>query len=161
MILSKAKFQYASGDVIVDTWIPPNSLTDEEHSKVLQDLSRLAPLYPPASKEWLGGRIASLLSHYFMATNSEAINTLIATDWLEALQYLPQSAVGGACKVWLENEKYKPKPSDIRNLAIKMCHPGFIFYERLQILSKLPKENQNEESTGQVPQIPSGKPTDI
>jgi hypothetical protein len=73
---------------------------------------------------------------------------MIAADWMESLSVFPKACVEKACAWWRDNETRKPKPADIRKLAIQ--HFGEVEWEklmRLRALADLP-----------VTDKPAGKP---
>jgi len=74
-------------------------------------------LSAPAPKRWVQGRVAALLSHYFVASTDACVIEMMAEDWWRILSGNPAWAIANACIWWLgpENEKHdrKPLPGDI------------------------------------------------
>ena len=140
----KYDWNFITGQDRLRYWKCPNSVTHEQHNQILQDLERIGDAYATPSKEWLGGRIASLLALYFVANANEALNTSVALEWLEALQHLPQDCINRACGKWRDTEGRKPKPADIRQSAKRIAGDDFIAYERLKELACVPVEEDEK-----------------
>jgi hypothetical protein len=74
------------------------------------------------SREWLAGRIVTLLKHYFEADEDPAVIREMARDWIEVLGELPEAAIAEACRTYLCDEPRKrPTPGAIRGLALKVA----------------------------------------
>ena len=74
-------------------------------------------LRQPVKREWLMGRIATLLSHFYVSPMSETEVRAVAEDWAAALGAFPQWAVAEACAEWLRSSNRKPTIADIRKLS--------------------------------------------
>lgn len=71
-----------------------------------------------AHREWIAGRIATLLSHYWRDDDPMELLTAMASDWVEVLAGMPQPAVQEACIQYLRNEpRRKPTPGAILEMA--------------------------------------------
>jgi len=64
------------------------------------------------------GRVATMLSHFYVSPMSEAEARAVANDWADALGEFPQWAVDEACRDWLRNHTRKPTIADIRGLCV-------------------------------------------
>ena len=66
----------------------------------------------PATKQWIAGRVATLLSQYFASSVPVEVMAAIAEDWHEELKAYPSWAIQNACRWWMsaENEKRRQKP---------------------------------------------------
>lgn len=75
----------------------------------------------PASKEWIAGRVSTLLDHYFTAPFPDPAMEAVAQDWIKILGDLPPWAIEAACVWWLSqdnpNAHRKPLPGDIAKRA--------------------------------------------
>lgn len=92
----------------------------------------------PATEEWVRGRIATLLSHYYIADKPEELDTALAGDWIEAMMAspygpLPEWALQRACVRWLSgpNARRRPVPGDILALAAEEMHWLYVAKSRL------------------------------
>lgn len=77
----------------------------------------VAWLSKPAPRNWLLGRIATLLSHYFVASTDNRIVEAMADDWAAIIGKHPAWAVSDACRWWIgadnPRHKFKPLPGEI------------------------------------------------
>ena len=72
----------------------------------------------PDHRQWIAGRIYTLLSHYWREDDPDALTTAIASDWVEVLAGMPQRAIQTACLQYLRDEpRRKPTPGAILALA--------------------------------------------
>jgi len=139
------------------TWHPPATVTHDERRAALAYLQTARHHHPAPAEDWLKGRIATLLAHYFVATAHESVNAMIAQDWLDSLAPLPKTAIAEACAWWRDNETRKPKPADIRKKAIEIF--GESEWERLMRLKIIaasvpvaaPEVKKQEEQPWQKP----------
>lgn len=71
-----------------------------------------------AHREWIGGRVVTLLSHYWRDDDDEMLTAAIAADWAEVLEGLPQDAIQKACIKYQRQEgRRKPTPGTIYAMA--------------------------------------------
>lgn len=133
--MRKLQTTYRGSDDHEGFWTKPKSITSEERSKAIAYLRAAREINPPAPEAWLKGRIATLLSHYYLATNDVNINTAVAIDWVDCLRPFPQVAVEKACAEWRDTERRKPTPADIRGKAIATF--GSIEWTKLMRLKAL------------------------
>ena len=69
-------------------------------------------------REWIAGRILTLLSHYWREDDPSAMDEAIARDWADILEGMPQDAIAKACRRYLTDEpRRKPTPGAIYALA--------------------------------------------
>lgn len=69
-------------------------------------------------REWVLGRIATLLSHYWRDDDPSELTEAIARDWADILEGLPQDAISKACTAYLRSEpRRKPTPGAIYAMA--------------------------------------------
>lgn len=69
-------------------------------------------------REWILGRIATLLSHYWREDDPSELTEAIARDWADILEGLPPEAISAACLAYLRSEpRRKPSPGAIYALA--------------------------------------------
>jgi hypothetical protein len=71
------------------------------------------------------GRVATLLSHFYVSQMSEHEARAVAQDWADALLEFPQWAVDEACREWLRTQERKPTIAGIR----KLCQQHFAIVE--------------------------------
>lgn len=99
-------------------WKAPKSITHGQKRQIMDYLQEVRAKYPAPSSEWLAGRIATLLAHYFLSTTDASISTMVGADWIDCLGVFPREHIDKAATWWRDNETRKPKPADIRKLAI-------------------------------------------
>ena len=69
-------------------------------------------------RQWIAGRILTLLSHYWRDDDPSAMDEAIARDWADILEGMPQDAISKACMAYLRSEpRRKPSPGAIYALA--------------------------------------------
>lgn len=69
-------------------------------------------------REWIGGRVLTLLSHYWRDDDDDALLAAIGADWADVLEGLPQDAIQKACIQYQRTEpRRKPTPGAIYALA--------------------------------------------
>lgn len=74
-----------------------------------------------AHREWIGGRIYTLLSHYWREDDDDMLTAAIAADWAEVLEGIPQQYIQSACiKYQRDEERRKPTPGAIYRMARDM-----------------------------------------
>lgn len=91
-------------------------------------LSRqVTELTTPASRKWISGRVATLLSHYFVSSVPSDVMAAMAEDWINELKTLPPWAIQKACRWWMSNDnperRKKPLPGDIAAQARRELGP--------------------------------------
>lgn len=92
-------------------------------------------LMKPANEDWVRGRTATLLSHFYVTDMEEHQIAALADDWIAALKLEgvtpPAWALQAACVKWLATERNKPKPSDINALVKSELEWVYIMKSRL------------------------------
>lgn len=74
-----------------------------------------------AHREWIGGRVLTLLSHYWREDDDEMLTEAIAADWADVLEGLPQHIIQRACVQYQRDEpRRKPTPGAVYQLAVSM-----------------------------------------
>ena len=69
-------------------------------------------------REWIAGRIATLLSHYWRDDDPLELLTAMAADWVEVLAGMPKDAIQQACVQYLRDEpRRRPTPGAILEKA--------------------------------------------
>ncbi len=69
-------------------------------------------------REWILGRIATLLGHYWREDDPAELNEAFGRDWADILEGMPQDAIAKACTAYLRSEpRRKPTPGAIYALA--------------------------------------------
>ena len=74
-------------------------------------------LRQPADRSWMMGRVATLLSHFYVSQTAESEMRAVMMDWHNALAEFPAWAIGEACSEWLKTMDRKPTIAGIRKLA--------------------------------------------
>ena len=71
-----------------------------------------------AHREWIGGRILTILSHYWREDDPVELTAAIGADWADVLQGLPRDCIQRACIQYQQDEpRRKPTPGAIYQLA--------------------------------------------
>lgn len=91
-------------------------------------LAKCETLRRPAKRDWIAGRVATLLSHFYVSLMGEAEMRAVASDWLDALAEFPEWAIGEACSEWLRTQDRKPTIAGIRKLCAQ--HFAVVEYTR-------------------------------
>lgn len=95
---------------------------------------------PPASPQWIAGRIETLLSHYFQPGTDERIAEAAMTDWIRLLSSMPQQAISFACDRYMANQpRRRPGPGDILCIAQTWLND-----QRKQYMRKLPPPTEEK-----------------
>lgn len=160
LLLPLVKTSYRDFTDCPGYWEQPKEITPAASEAVRGYLAEMRSACPPVSAELLRGRIATLLSHYFTATKNENINGMIAMDWIESLSPFPQIAIESAIRHWRDNDSRKPKPADIRKLAVRAFgEVAWERYERAQMLSHLPVVDRSRMRPEKPPEEEWQRPT--
>ncbi len=93
--------------------LSPIQNQDQANSKQMM----VTALRQPATRQWISGRVATVLSQYFASSVPTEVMTAIAEDWFDELGEYPSWALQKACRWGMsaDNEKrrQKPLPGDI------------------------------------------------
>jgi hypothetical protein len=81
-------------------------------------IPRIAARLEPAEAGWIGGAVATLLTHFYTADLPKAVYAAISADWVACLNAFPAWAIEEARTGWLKAERRKPLPADI----VKLCN---------------------------------------
>lgn len=69
-------------------------------------------------REWIGGRVLTLLSHYWRDSDSDELTAAIGADWADVLEGMTQDAIRKACIQYQRDEpRRKPTPGEIYQRA--------------------------------------------
>lgn len=80
--------------------------------------SNLSSQQRRSNRQWILGRIATLLSHYWRDDDPSELTEAIARDWADILEGVPQAAIASACMKYLREEpRRKPTPGAIYKMA--------------------------------------------
>jgi hypothetical protein len=72
-------------------------------------------------RQWILGRIATLLGHFWRDDDPSELTEAIARDWADIFEGLPQQVIHQACIRYLRDEpKRKPTPGAIYALCREM-----------------------------------------
>lgn len=92
----------------------PERVTQEHKDAAEATLARIALYMEPISHDSLKVQVVSLLSHYYQRDLPEQLNRLMAQDWYRNLAQFPEWAVVQGRANWLDNNRKKPMPADIK-----------------------------------------------
>ncbi len=71
-----------------------------------------------AHREWIGGRVLTLLSHYWRDDDPIELTAAIGRDWADVLEGLPEEYIQRACLKYLRTEpRRKPTAGAIYQMA--------------------------------------------
>lgn len=100
-----------------------------------------------SKREWVLGRIATLLSHYWRDDDPSELTEAIARDWADILEGMSQDAISKACTAYLRNEpRRKPTPGAIYELARE-------FTPRPVVVSRTPEPERERISAERAAEI--------
>lgn len=71
--------------------------------------------------EWIAGAVRTLLSHYFDPKHTGEMMRMGAADWIDILEPFSAECIERARRHWIENERRRPTPADIKLLCFKVC----------------------------------------
>lgn len=76
---------------------------------------------PPlvAHREWIGGAVTTLLSHYWQDRKDELVAEAALADWMDDLEAFPRGVISSAIGTWRRSEHRRPTPADIRSMCIR------------------------------------------
>ena len=104
---------------------PERNLVDERKpsTPALPERS-IAPSTSPTQRlnsndRTIAERVATLLSHYWIGDEPEAVRTAQAHDWLDDLREFGAAIVARACQEWRQTSARRPTPADLRALAVR------------------------------------------
>lgn len=67
-----------------------------------------------SKRQWILGRVATLLSHYWRDDDPSELTEAIARDWADILEGIPNEIIHRACLRYMRNEpRRKPTPGAI------------------------------------------------
>lgn len=121
--MTGSNVQQVQGQAIGQQMVTARCLRDSAHSPLTDKAKTTADveaLDQPATREWIAGRVATLLTHFYVAPLGQAQMKAIAADWHEVLCEFPEWAIQQACIDWLSGEignGKKPSPADIATRA--------------------------------------------
>ena len=85
--------------------------------------SRLSSVERAAHREWIGGAMSTLLSHFWREDDPVELTAALGKDWADVLEGLPQEAIEKARLNYLKYETKKPTPAAIYRMAQKFVPP--------------------------------------
>lgn len=88
--------------------------TQEDCQAILRTCQTLST---PADREWIAGRVATLLSHFYVSSMGGTEMRAVAEDWISALAQFPRWAIQEACQEYLVTQERKPTIAAIRTLT--------------------------------------------
>jgi hypothetical protein len=92
--------------------------------------------------------ITRLLSHYWTADDHPALQQALLDDWLEDLAEFSPAHVRVACREWRQNNKWRPKISEIRALALAEQHRAHKARRDLLPAPPMSREQIEEQCAG-------------
>jgi hypothetical protein len=109
----------AEAKALCERLVSTPKLTAKDAERLRTAVARLTV---PVDEEWLAGRIATLLSHYFIEDRSEGLARAVADDWIAAVMgdpCPPAWAINAGCIAYIggPNARRRPMPGEIRDLA--------------------------------------------
>ena len=87
-------------------------------------------------REWIGGRIITLLSHYWRDDDPVELTAAIGADWADVLEGLPQDVIQKACIQYQRDEpRRKPTPGAIYSIARELMPKPTVVAPRIDKFS--------------------------
>ncbi len=112
----------AAGTTLISlpSFPPPNVSTLRD---VKEWLETAELLLRGSQRNWLAGRILTLLKHFYIDFKEPAsLTRAIARDWIGILERYSPQAIDHACAEWLSRSDKKPKISNIAGIAAAWEH---------------------------------------
>lgn len=129
----RPRFVEDSFDGMVERWIPPSALTEQDAILARRALDELAAgVLAPAPANHLLGRILALLSHYPAKGTTAEVEQMVALDWAEDLGEYPAWAIDAAARRWRRTRKWRPSIAEMRALCDEATMPERALVERLR-----------------------------
>lgn len=117
----------------------PNAISTSDLETARRELMRLERGYRTAPRDWIAGRVATLLLHYWTDDNPRAVVEKLAADWVEVLAGFSEATLARAAQRYLTSEPRKrPTPGAVRELAVMLAEPEWHLIERLRRLTRCP-----------------------
>lgn len=92
-------------------------------AELMQMRTDILQLQIPTTRRWVAGRVATLMSQYFVSSAGADIMEGIAEDWIAELEDLPSWAIQKACQWWMGHQnpdrRKRPLAGDISLIARK------------------------------------------
>jgi hypothetical protein len=111
----------------------PQPVPDGQHHAAQRLLADLDHELRPAERDWISGRIATLLAHYWTPDMPHKLQAAVAGDWVVILGELPRGAIEAACRRYLCGEtRARPTPGQIRSLAREEIADELLQRDRLR-----------------------------
>ena len=130
-------------------WKPPAVVSVEQAAEARALIPAFERYLAPPTIPWISGRIATLLTHYYIVDMPKELAGAALRDWVDVLGDLPQHAIQEACLKWLRMESRKrPGPGDIRELAMRIVGDETKALKRLRIIADM--GGAKPEATGIV-----------
>lgn len=128
-------------------WKPPATVTQRDRDTARQAIVPYDRFLQPAAENWLKGRVATLLAHYFVPGMPAALQTGVASDWLTLLGDYPSHAVEQACMDWIGGDvARKPTPGEIKAACERIVGKARRDRDRLRTLANLPMASERSAS---------------
>ncbi|WP_085552254.1 hypothetical protein [Azospirillum agricola] len=111
-------------------------MTDEQRERVVRTfIPALEAHLEPADGQWINGRVAALLAHYYVPDMPMALQVATLGDWITLLSRFPQWAIEAAVDEWLDRPgRQRPMPGDIADACRwRIAEPAL----NLRLLRKL------------------------
>lgn len=90
----------------------------------VSDLSGHSSPERKSRREWILGRVATLLCHYWRDDDPSELNEALGRDWADILEGMPQDVINRACVEYLRlDARRKPTPGAIYALARAFMPP--------------------------------------
>jgi hypothetical protein len=116
-------------------WSPPAKVDPNDAGLARSMIPAYEAYLEPAGVQWISGRIATVLGHYFVGNTSQPLGAAVFRDWIDILGDLPAHAIQEACLKWLRTEpRRRPGPGDIRELALRLVDEEAKTLKRLRAL---------------------------
>ena len=74
-------------------------------------------------REWIVGRVLTLLNHYWRADDPVELSEALGRDWADVLEGLPQEYIQRAAIRFQQTSRSKPTPAAIDALARELMPP--------------------------------------
>jgi hypothetical protein len=112
--------------------------TAEERAAATASLPALRASLKRPKREQIAFEVMKLLSHYWTPEMDGRLSEALAEDWINDLEEFSMPAIVDACTEWRRSEnKFRPKPGELRALAAKRDGLYQDYLQRLEVLMKI------------------------
>lgn len=127
-------------------WIPQDITAEQCERLRSKYVPEVEHELSPADEDWINGRVATLLVHYYVPNVPHELQVMALEDWIRILSPFPQWAIEAAVDEWLNRPgRQKPMPGDIAaGCRWRVAEPAL----NLKLLRKMVEHHERQLPAG-------------